>query len=309
MNFGAGIRNVAIAAGFGVMSACTLAVSPPPKPEQAQIVQPNVSAGQTERITHYTRFENRQLARGLLRTDGGGPDTPFDMRDILDTFETLAFFDEYKRGAGYTKSHQTSTLARWETPVRMNLVLGDSLGRDAQIAISNDIGAYAARLSDITGHPIQRTKFNPNFDVIVGGLDDKAMIEAFLMARLDRTGPEAASIFKSMPLDVHCVVMAFSDQPDGSYSHAIAILRAEHPPLSRTACIHEELAQGLGLANDSPRARPSIFNDDDEFATLTAMDEVLLRILYDPRLKSGMTLDQARPILSQIGADLDRPNS
>jgi hypothetical protein len=72
----------------------------------------------------------------------------------------------------------------------------------------------------------------------------------------------------------------------------------------RLSCVHEELAQGLGLSNDSPLARPSIFNDDEEFATLTSHDELLLKMLYDPRLKSGMSLPEARPTIKQIAAEL-----
>jgi hypothetical protein len=64
------------------------------------------------------------------------------------------------------------------------------------------------------------------------------------------------------------------------------------------------MAQGLGLANDTPRARPSIFNDDDEFALLTRHDELLLKMLYDPRLSPGMTLDKARPIIAQMAEEL-----
>ncbi|MFO7759375.1 MAG: DUF2927 domain-containing protein, partial [Roseovarius sp.] len=54
---------------------------------------------------------------------------------------------------------------------------------------------------------------------------------------------------------------------------------------------------------DSPTARPSIFNDDDEFALLTRHDEILLELLYDPALDPGMTPDEARPILRRL---LDR---
>ena len=60
------------------------------------------------------------------------------------------------------------------------------------------------------------------------------------------------------------------------------------------------MAQGLGLANDSPRARPSIFNDDDEFALLTTHDEMLLNMLYNPALRPGMGIDEARPILRRL---------
>jgi len=50
--------------------------------------------------------------------------------------------------------------------------------------------------------------------------------------------------------------------------------------------------------------RPSIFNDDGEFALLTDHDEDLLRILYDLRLAPGMTAEQAMPIVRRIAGEL-----
>jgi hypothetical protein len=82
------------------------------------------------------------------------------------------------------------------------------------------------------------------------------------------------------------------------------VIRAENPDLLRLSCIHEELAQGLGLANDSPAARPSIFNDDDEFALLTTHDEQLLRMLYDSRLRAGMSAADAQPIVRTIAREI-----
>jgi hypothetical protein len=72
----------------------------------------------------------------------------------------------------------------------------------------------------------------------------------------------------------------------------------------RDLCINEELAQSLGLINDSPKARPSIFNDNEEFALLTRQDELMLRILYDRRLRPGMTLQEAAPIVARIANEL-----
>jgi hypothetical protein len=71
----------------------------------------------------------------------------------------------------------------------------------------------------------------------------------------------------------------------------------------RRACIHEEIAQSLGLTNDSHLARPSIFNDDDEFATLTSFDEILLQILYDYRLRSGISRQEASEYVRQLAKD------
>ena len=81
------------------------------------------------------------------------------------------------------------------------------------------------------------------------------------------------------------------------------LVKAEHPDLLRLSCIHEEVAQAMGLANDSPQARPSIFNDDEEFALLTRHDELLLKMLYDPRLKLGMTPAEARPTVQRIARE------
>ncbi len=60
----------------------------------------------------------------------------------------------------------------------------------------------------------------------------------------------------------------------------------------------------MGLLNDDENVRPSIFNDDQEFALLTRHDELLLRILYDRRLAPGMSPETAMPIVDQIVAEL-----
>ena len=77
-----------------------------------------------------------------------------------------------------------------------------------------------------------------------------------------------------------------------------------NPDLLRLSCIHEEIAQGLGLSNDSPAARPSVFNDDEEFGLLTTHDEFLLRILYDPRMRPGMNEIEAREQAELIASEL-----
>ncbi len=62
------------------------------------------------------------------------------------------------------------------------------------------------------------------------------------------------------------------------------------------ACIVEELTQVLGLPRDSDKVFPSIFNDKSTDDLLTGLDETLLRILYDPKIKAGM----GKPVLAKI---------
>ncbi|MBR9882186.1 MAG: DUF2927 domain-containing protein, partial [Oceanospirillales bacterium] len=60
------------------------------------------------------------------------------------------------------------------------------------------------------------------------------------------------------------------------------------------SCIVEELTQILGLPNDSEKVYPSIFNDRSTDQLLSGLDFVLLRLLYDPRMQSGMGPEQVR---------------
>ena len=46
-------------------------------------------------IKYYSRLEERKISLGLLRQDGGGADTPFDVDDIVEAFEQVAFYNEY----------------------------------------------------------------------------------------------------------------------------------------------------------------------------------------------------------------------
>ena len=242
-----------------------------------------ISAAQSATMKRLSRFEQSQLSRGLMRTDGGGPDTPFDMRDILRHFQDIAFYNEYDATRGFSRVSQASHLEKWTTQVRFNPVFGKSVDQTHAKLAKATVTKYVEKLSQITGHPMMVSERKPNFDVLFMGQDDRDQMNAFLASRGPKVGALAQQIVAMMPQDVHCMVMAFSNaEKQHGYTHAIAIIRAEHPPLMQRACIEEELAQGLGLANDSPYARPSIFNDDDEFATLTTMDAVMLQILYAP---------------------------
>ena len=274
----------------------------PAPPDDAAGLQP--SAQSLGLARYYARLQETQLSKGLLRTDGGGPDTPFDDEMLARNFEQLAFFDEYERGRGLVGARaEPGVLRRWVAPVRITVEFGASVPAAQQQADTQLVGDYAQRLARVTGHPIS-TGARGNFHVLVASEDDRLATIARVRQLEPNINPATLSMLRSLPRAIHCLVLAFSDpKNDAVYTRAIAIIRAEHPDLMRKSCVHEELAQGLGLANDSPRARPSIFNDDDEFALLTTQDEMLLAMLYDPRLRPGITRDQALPIVGRIARE------
>lgn len=254
---------------------------------------------------HYQRLQNDLLARGLLRTDGGGPDTVFTDTMLARNFVRIALFDEHIATPTGLRSQQTiSRLRRWEQPVRFAVEYGETIPENQRIQDSQNVRNYVSRLSRVTGQPMSMSEEAPNFRVLILNEDDRLGFEPRLRALVPGIDDASLRAFIDVPRDTLCLVLAFSDDATPQYSQAIALIRGEHPDLTRLACIHEELAQGLGLANDSPQARPSIFNDDEEFGLLTTHDELLLKMLYDDRLQTGMSAAQAAPIARRIATEL-----
>ena len=80
----------------------------------------------------------------------------------------------------------------------------------------------------------------------------------------------------------------------------VEIYIAPDNPAQRRHCIAEELTQAMGLSNDSSLIANSIFNDDSRQALLAPWDTLMLRVLYDPRIRPGMSRYEAMPVVRQI---------
>ena len=274
--------------------------APPPRPEvtvPASVASPKSAAA----AAYYSEIQRSLLAQGLLRTDGGGVDTPFDDRHLAENFIRIALYDEYSRSNGlFTRGETSSTLRRWEQPIRFRISFGDSVPPERRATDRARISSYLARLSQLTGHPISLVDQGGNFVLHMVSEDEREALGPALQRDMPGLSPRDISDVTAMAPTTYCMVYALSEGNTGRYSRAVAVIRAEHPDLLRQSCIHEEIAQGLGLANDSPRARPSIFNDDEEFALLTRQDELLLKMLYNPELRTGMTEAEATPIVRRL---------
>ncbi len=288
------------------LASCDTAETVPVASPVAAPTAPSTPSAQSQSLaSYYSVVQNNLLTHGLLRTDGGGPDTPFTPDTLAKNFEQIAFFSEYTRGTLTPGSGGSERLSRWGGPVRIGTEFGASVPAEQRARDAASIKNYTNRLARVSGHPISNATRNANFHVFVAGEDDRAFIETRLKQLVPTISQSELDLFHNLPRSIYCLVVAVSGSGSpNNYTRAVALIRAEHPDLVRLSCIHEEIAQGLGLPNDSPSARPSIFNDDDEFALLTNHDELLLKMLYDPRLQQGMTADQARPVVRIIAREL-----
>lgn len=275
-----------------------------PPPTLPQVNLPETAASAAERA-YYLQTQETLLASGLLRTDGGGVDAPFSAQTLTENFLKIAFYDEYDPALdGLVQQESASVLGRWSEPVRVRVDFGASVPPEKQATERARIASYFMRLSRLTGHPISMNARRPNFVVYIGSVDERRLLAPKVAEILPGLSPDLVRGITDMGHANFCLVYVNSDASGANKEAAMAVLPSELPDLMSLMCLHEELAQGLGLGNDSRSARPSIFNDDNEFATLTAQDELMLKLLYAPELRPGMTEAEARPIVESLASRL-----
>ncbi|MDV7339141.1 DUF2927 domain-containing protein [Terasakiella sp. A23] len=69
-------------------------------------------------------------------------------------------------------------------------------------------------------------------------------------------------------------------------------------------CIVEETVQLLGLTNDSTIIKNSIFHEESDRTSMSVSDLILLKALYDPRMRPGMKMKEAQPALRVVMKDI-----
>ena len=266
-----------------------------------------VASSESLRIkSYYASVQARLLAQGKLRQEYAPKDAPFTADDLVSDFEQVALYDEYALSEGsFVEKKTISTLRRWNKPVRIGLYFGPLVPQKQRAIDTRSVTRFAARLAAISGLKIRMTSLkNANYVMLFLNRDEQISLTPKLAENIPQLVPTIVQEIQNSPRNIFCVTYALSnaDKPT-DYSGAVILIKSEHDQIMRDSCIQEEMTQALGLANDGPDIRPSIFNDDEEFATLTRHDEALLKMLYDPRLRVGMTPEHARPLLKQVAED------
>ena len=65
-------------------------------------------------------------------------------------------------------------------------------------------------------------------------------------------------------------------------------------------CAYEELLQALGAINDDRSVPWTMFNDEVQMGFFDVYDQYLLNILYDPRIRPGMTKDEVNALMPEV---------
>ncbi|WP_428545185.1 DUF2927 domain-containing protein [Profundibacter sp.] len=161
----------------------------PPRPE----VKPRSQAS-LEMAAFYKQRQAYFLVNDLLRVDGGGPDTPFTQRNLVDNFIRIAMFGEYATKGGKLIARPTETrLNKWQGPIRIHVQFGETVPLEQRSKDRASIRKYTKRLSRLTGLTITLTNQSPNqkypYQVpsFMAGQEDPPINSAAICSAIGRT--------------------------------------------------------------------------------------------------------------------------
>ena len=210
----------------------------------------------------------------------------FTDSEIIEGFFKTAF------GAEYHLAGRVDRIRKYDMPVR---VFADSNrpDRKAQLAkVVADIGRRIAHL-----------------DIAMTDDSDAANLQVKMVRDrdLDRTitsfyGSERAREIKTS-LDPQCL-SGFRKNENYEIQHSDVILTVDNGDFVFLDCAYEELLQSLGPINDTSSVPWTMFNDSVSMGFFDIYDQYILNLLYDPRIKAGMTVEEVKAVLPQVLADV-----
>jgi hypothetical protein len=211
----------------------------------------------------------------------------FTDAEIIDGFFRIVF------GAEFHVSGRVDRIRKYEMPVR---VYADSRAkpdrRKQVVAVVEDIRSKIQHLD------IAMADDRKDANVTVTLVRDRD-IEKTIRQFYGRE--QAARIVKS--LEPQCL-SGFRKDDLYRIQHSDVIIVVDAGAFIFQDCIYEELLQALGPINDDDDLPFTMFNDEVQMGFFDIFDQYLLNILYDPRIRAGMTKEQVKELLPQILPDV-----
>jgi hypothetical protein len=104
-------------------------------------------------------------------------------------------------------------------------------------------------------------------------------------------------------LDPQCL-SGFRKNDNFEIEHSDVILTVDNGDFTFLDCAYEELLQSLGPINDTASVPWTMFNDNVSMGYFDVYDQYILNLLYDPRIKAGMTVAEVKAALPDVLTDV-----
>jgi Protein of unknown function (DUF2927) len=211
----------------------------------------------------------------------------FSDSEIIEGFFKTAF------GAEFHLAGRVDRIRKYNMPVRVFAAGNGRPDRRAQLAqVVADISQRIAHL-----------------DIAMAATIDDANVVVTLVRDRDLSstirrfyGEQRAREIRSS-LDPQCL-SGFQKNDASEIEHSNVILTVDKGDFIFLDCAYEELLQSLGPINDTNSVPWTMFNDQVSMGFFDIYDQYLLNILYDPRIKTGMTVEDVKAVLPEVLADV-----
>ncbi|QWG14210.1 DUF2927 domain-containing protein [Bradyrhizobium sediminis] len=221
---------------------------------------------------------SRQRAERKIFTDS----------EIVDGFLKTAF------GAEYHLAGRVDRIRKYQTPVR---VFADGNRSDRKAQLTKIVADIARRVQHL--------------DIAMADTGDGANVRVKLVRDrdLNRTistfyGSERAREIRGS-LDPQCL-SGFRKNEQFEIEHSDVIITVDNGDFTFFDCAYEELLQSLGPINDTATVPWTMFNDSVSMGFFDVYDQYILNLLYDPRIKAGMTVAEVKEVLPAVLVDVRR---
>ena len=212
--------------------------------------------------------------------------TTFTAAELERGFMALAFGSDLRIGA------RPRGIRRFDHPIRAVVMGGGSVDRSARMR--DVIAEYASTVPSLRLSPANAG----DADIEVRLIDEKdfngALVAAF--------GPKIAKDFIART-DPQCMTSVKSNAA-GDIVRSVSFIIVDKGDDVFLDCAYHELLHAFGLSNHDQRNVWTTLNQNRMVGYLTVYDRDLLTILYDRRVKPGMSPAAARRVLPKVIRDL-----
>jgi hypothetical protein len=222
--------------------------------------------------------ENAEIAhrRSLERKN-------FTDAEIVEGFFKVTFGAEFHVAGG------TDRIRKYEGPIRVYVDNRTKPDRTSQVAAV--VADIRARVRDLD---MAMTSRREDAEIVVSLVRDRDLSHAIRsLYGIDR----ARRIQRS--LEPQCL-SGFRKDENSRILHSDVLIVADAGEFVFYDCIYEELLQSLGPINDDTTVPWTMFNDDVQMGFFDLYDQYLLNILYDRRVRPGMTRSEVEALLPEV---------
>jgi hypothetical protein len=210
----------------------------------------------------------------------------FTDAEIIDGFFKTAF------GAEFHLAGRVDRIRKYNRPVRVFAEGANRPDRKAQLAkVVADIARRIRHLDIAMADTVD------DANVLVTLVRDRDLFRTIQRFYGDE---RAREIRRS--LDPQCL-SGFRKNERSEIEHSDVILAVDKGDFVFLDCAYEELLQSLGPINDTIAVPWTMFNDKVSMGFFDVYDQYLLNILYDPRVKAGMSVEEVKAVLPEVLAD------